>query len=134
MKKKILLNFIPILFYLLCFLILRAKVPFLSDGIIPYLEILVGILGMPIYLVWLNQRYVRPKALSIIVTYVYIILIDLVGIALSFFNWWFPGKITIDIGTIMILRTQIVGSLLLITISWIIVMLLTVWKKRGNSL
>lgn len=124
MRKKFILNAIPLLFHAICFIVCICGISKINMYI-RLIEIVINTLFIPIYLTVINCKSFKNLWKNILVYFLMIIIIS-IGIGTIFLSWWLPqvirvpSRVLIDSDTMLIIELQAWCALLNLSISWFI--------------
>ena len=133
-KNYILLYLIPVIVYLMFLPFWLLDLPSVSSAGVSLIELLLGTLVIPIYLIIISYKYLNKVSIGKIIYFLLLIIsLTLLGHIISYFNWgistrnlWNP-----DSETVHIIMLQIMTSLIIIILGWIMACLIKNkrWKQ-----
>ena len=141
MRRKVILNIVPIVFHMVCFMLCVLGKPNIRMNV-SFVEGIINTIAIPIYLVVINcagERNVRGN----IIKFFMMVIILLTGIGILFLGWWLrlaifdPMPVIIDADTILIIELYIWYGMINLTVSWIIANIVgafkTLYQKRNKN-
>ena len=113
---------IPIVIHLLFFPLWMIE----TNGNISLIEILVGTIAIPVYLIILSGRVLKNYNIGFFLILLIMLVVTLVGIAISYFNWGIVtgNLLTPDSETIIITQGEMMISSIIVTAGWGIMLLI----------
>ena len=135
MRKKFILNLIPVLFHVICFIACICGTS-KTNMYIRLIEIVINTLFVPIYLTVVNCRTFKSLWENILAYFLMIVIIS-IGIGTMFLSWWLPqairvpSRVLIDSDTLLIIELQAWYALLNLSISWFVAKIIVLCQGDG---
>ena len=133
-RNYILIYLIPVIVHLMFLPFWLLDIPSASSAGVSLIELLLGTLVIPIYLIIISYKYLNKVSIGKFLYFLLLMIsLTLLGHIISYFNWgistgnlWNP-----DSETVHIIMMQITTSLIIIILGWIIACLIKNkrWKQ-----